>query len=183
LLLVVATQSLAVLAALLAPACGEWLVLAALAAWAVGLVLYPPVLASVFAALRRRRRLDPELWIVMGALAIATLAGTEVLVALRALGALRTVGGWLPDVDLATWAAAAALVMPLLAAELRTRSWSYHASRWSFVFPLGMYGVAGETLGRAEALASVRGVGTVFVFAALAAWAVVVVGLVRSRFR
>jgi dipeptidyl aminopeptidase/acylaminoacyl peptidase len=154
LLVVVATESLAVLAALLAAGRGGAPLLAvALAAWVIGLVLYPPVIIVIARAIRRSRRFDPDLWIVMGALAIATLAGSELLLATRARHALPELAAWLPDVNLVTWAGASALIAPLLLAELRTRSgWRYGGDRWSFVFPLRMYAVASGTLAQAEAL-------------------------------
>jgi tellurite resistance protein TehA-like permease len=116
----------------------------------------------------------------MGALAIATLAGSELLLGARTLHSLHQARNWLPDLDLATWALGSALIIPLVAAELRTRSrWRYDASRWSFVFPLGMYAVASRTLAQADKLALLRDVGHVFFVIALAAWSLVALGLAR----
>jgi|SRR5579862_9761356 len=83
-----------------------------------------------------------------------------------------------PDLDLVTWVLASALILPLLAAELRVRSaWRYQATRWSFVFPLGMYAVASTVLGNAERIPQLRVVGRTFLVLAVAAWAVALLGL------
>ena len=59
------------------------------------------------------------------------------------------------------------------------RRWRYEVARWSFVFPLGMYGVASHVLGSADAYSALRDVGTVFFWIALAAWLLTAAGLAR----
>jgi tellurite resistance protein TehA-like permease len=170
LLTVVATESLAVLGATLdrqgAAPLGE----AALGLWALGLALYPAVAGRNVRSAVREREFSPTLWIVMGALAITTLAAGELFLDRHALDT---------DVGLATWAAASAAIPFLVAAELRVREWRYEVARWSFVFPLGMYGVASHVVGRAAGLPGLRTLGTVFFALALTAWAATAVGLSR----
>jgi tellurite resistance protein TehA-like permease len=179
-LVVVGTESLAALASLLAPYLGAELLPVALAWWALGLALYPPVAAVIAVRLRSRPRFGPNLWITMGALAIATLAGTELLEAARSLQTLAALRAGLRDVDIATWAMASAWIPPLLAAEARNPAgWHYSSSRWSFVFPLGMYGVATQMLGRAAKLGPLADLAHAFFAAALLAWALTLVGLTR----
>lgn len=165
LLLVVGTESLAVLGALLAPRFGVVLRDAALVAWVLGLALYLPVVSLVA---YRRGRFAPDIWIAMGALAIATLAGSELVLASRALHALRVV-------DEITWVVATLLIVPLAVCELRLRDWRYEAARWAFVFPLGMYVVASRTLARAGGGGWPDALSRVFLPIAIAAW--VLVGL------
>lgn len=172
LLSIVATESLAVLAAALDRHGVAPLRDPALAFWALGLALYPLVAGRVVHASLRERDFSPTLWIVMGALAITTLAADELVLDRRALGA---------TVALATWAAASFAIPFLVAAELRVRDWSYELARWSFVFPLGMYGVASRVLGGAAGIAGLRTVGTAFFGIALAAWLLAAVGLTRRR--
>jgi len=180
LLFVVATESLAALAALLAPHSTALLLVVALAAWALGLCLYPLLMTAIVSAARHRSRFAPDLWIGMGALAIATLAGAELVLAPRTLRTLPEIASLLRDIDLATWSLASALIVPLLAAEFLGRtSWRYEASRWSFVFPLGMYAVATRTLAQANTLPPLGKVGIVFFWCALTGWIVVLVGLAR----
>jgi tellurite resistance protein TehA-like permease len=180
LLTVVAIESLALLAALLAPHWTTALLFVAVVAWALGLVLYPLLTGAISLALYRRTRFAPDLWIVMGALAVATLAGTELLLGTRALPTLHQLRRVLPDIDLVTWSLASALIVPLLAAELRERGgWRYEASRWSFVFPLGMYAVARQALGDADKLPPLSGIGRAFFAIAAVAWALALLGLAR----
>jgi len=179
LLVVVATESLAVLAALLAPRWSAALLVVALVAWILGLVLYPFVLGAIVFALSRKPRHAPDLWIVMGALAIATLAGTELRFAVRTVHTLPWLSGS-ADVDLVTWALASSLIVPLVALELNARQrWRYEATRWAFVFPLGMYAVASHALGRAEGWPLLGDVGGAFFIVAVAAWALAAIGLAR----
>jgi tellurite resistance protein TehA-like permease len=183
-LIVVGTESLAVLASLLAPRRGAQLLDAALAWWLLGLCLYPLVAVAIAAELRRHRRFAPALWITMGALAIATLAGTELLLAARALDALAPLRRLLWDSDLALWAVASASILPLAGAELHNGAgWRNPRGRWSFVFPLGMYAVASQQLARAAPLAPLAGIGRVFFVISLLAWALVLLGHAAACFR
>lgn len=174
LLTIVATESLAVLAAALDRHGDAPLRWPALVFWALGLALYPPIAGRVVRGALRERRFEPTLWIVMGALAISTLAAAELLLDHHALGV---------DVALATWVAASTVIPLLVVTELRTRRWRYEVARWSFVFPLGMYGVATRVLGGADSLAGLRTIGTAFFAIALAAWLVTAVGVVGRPLR
>lgn len=170
LLTIVATESLAVLAAALAGHGDAPLRATAVVLWLLGLVLYPPIAGPLVRGSLRDRRFEPTLWIVMGALAITTLAAAELILDRHALGAA---------VALATWAAASAAIPILAVTELRARRWRYEPARWSSVFPLGMYGVASHVLGSADDLTALRTIGTAFFWIALAAWLVTAAGLAR----
>ena len=179
-LVVVGTESLAVSAALLAPRWSGDLLPAAIGWWALGLCLYPFVAAAIAGSLRRQPRFGPDLWVTMGALAISTLAGSELLLAARTLGSFNPLHAWLRAADIGTWAVASAWIVPLIAAEFRHRDdWRYRSSLWSFVFPLGMYSVSTQTLARVVGLAPLVDVGRAFFVAAAAAWVIVLVGLGR----
>jgi tellurite resistance protein TehA-like permease len=168
---IVATESLAVLAAALDGEHDAPLREPAIALWAFGLALYPLVAGRIVHRSLQERRFSPTHWIVMGALAITTLAAAELVLDRRALGSA---------IALATWAAASTAIPFLVVTELRVWRWSYETARWSFVFPLGMYGVASHVLSRADGLPQLRYVGTVFFALALAAWTVTAVGLGRA---
>jgi tellurite resistance protein TehA-like permease len=183
-LVVVGTESLAVLASLLAPHWGTQFLDAAFGWWLLGLCLYPAIAAAIAAELRRRPRFVPALWITMGALAIATLAGTELLLAARTLHALTPVRPLLRISDLTLWALASAWILPLAVADLRSRAgWRNPRGRWSFVFPLGMYAVASQLLARAASLAPLADVGHAFFALALLAWTLVLLGHGAASFR
>jgi tellurite resistance protein TehA-like permease len=171
---IVATESLAVLAAALDREHVAGLQGLAIVLWALGLALYPFVAGPMVHRSLRERDFSPTLWIVMGALAITTLAAAELVLDRGALGS---------GVALATWAAASAAIPFPLATELLLREWRYELARWSFVFPLGMYGVASTVLAGTAGIAGLRELGTVFFGIALAAWALTVGGLARNSFR
>jgi tellurite resistance protein TehA-like permease len=146
---------------------------AALAWWLAGLCLYPLVVATIAAELRIRPRFAPALWITMGALAIATLAGSELLLAARTLAVLAPEHALLRDTNLVLWALASACIAPLAVADARSRAgWKDPWSRWSFVFPLGMYAVASQVVARAAGVEQLARLGRICFFVALAAWAV-----------
>ena len=168
LLMIVATESLAVLAAALDRHGDAPLRVPAIALWALGLALYPLIAGRIVHGAVREARFEPTLWIVMGALAITTLAAAELLLDRGTLGAA---------VALATWAAASAAIPVLVVIDLGARRWRYEVARWSSVFPLGMYAVASRVLGGADGLAGLRTIGTVFFWIALGAWLLTAGGL------
>ena len=86
LMAVVATESLAVLAAILTPVAdtaAPGLLLAGYALWSVGVLLYAVFITFITARLLFRpvasRDLTPPYWINMGATAITALAGSELV--------------------------------------------------------------------------------------------------------
>jgi tellurite resistance protein TehA-like permease len=170
LLTIVATESLAVLAATLDRHGDAPLRAPAIALWALGLALYPLIAGRIVHGAVREAGFEPTLWIVMGALAITTLAASELLLDRGALGSA---------VAFATWAAASAAIPVLVVTELRAQRWHYETARWSSVFPLGMYAVASRVLGSADGVGALRTIGTVFFWLALAAWTLTAAGLAR----
>jgi hypothetical protein len=160
-LLVVATESLAVLAARLG------LGHEALAPLALGLAFYVAVLARF--DLRQLAAGSGDHWIAGGALAIAALACAR---------CAQRVGG-LQTLTLAVWAAAAAWLPVLLAAELAHPRLRFHELRWSTVFPLGMYSVCSFAAGSVAHVGGLTDFARVWVWVALAAWAVVAAWTVR----
>ena len=164
LLAVVATQSLALVAGVLA----ERDALQAarrlgVALFVLGVVLYPIVVALLVPRLRRLARGDERIagddWILLGALAISSLTATHV--------------GVPNAVALALWVAALVWAPALVVAELRSLPLRYDTRRWSTVFPLGMFASASYAVG-------VDVVGAVVVWVALAAWVATSVGAVTS---
>jgi hypothetical protein len=163
-LLVVATESLAVRAARIAVETGErWLGDLALAPFALGLALYVAVLVRF--DLRQLVVGRGDQWIAGGALAIATLACARCAQA----------DGGLHDLTLAVWAAAVAWLPVLAAAEAVRRRLGFDERRWSTVFPLGMYAACSFAAGPAALTDFAR----VWVWVAVAAWAVAAASTVR----
>lgn len=191
---VVATQSVAVAAATLEPALSSArreLALLAVLAWSFGVALY--VVAGTLVLLRlllhdvSPGHLGPPYWVTMGALAITVLAGTRIA-GMTHGPTVDAVGGLVGGASLLCWVIATLLV-PVLVATF----WWRHVRRrvplrylptwWSMVFPLGMYGVAGIELGRADGPALLALVGRIELWFALAVWAVVLVAMLRHLIR
>lgn len=192
LLVVVATQSIAVLSALLAARGGDHrlqLDFLALAMWLGGGMLYIWIATLV---LHRCIHypvapgdLTPPYWIGMGAMAISTLAGAL-------LGFNATDGSFLQPLlpfingfTLLCWAAGTWWIPLLVVLTLwrhvgRRFPLRYDPLYWSAVFPLGMYAASTFEMAHAMDLPFLAPVPAAFLTAALLAWAAAFVGVLRQ---
>jgi tellurite resistance protein TehA-like permease len=177
LLLAVAPESLAVLAATLAtPEHARWLLIAALVLAALGLGLYVYVISRFdFHQLAVGRG---DHWITGGALGICTLAAAKIAIAAKGLGTLGGLGGALEDVAIGLWALTMLWLLVLLFAEARWPRLSAGPARWSTVFPLGMYAVCSFTVGVLAHAGAITSFGHVWVWIGLASWAIVFVATI-----
>ena len=176
--LAVSTESLAVLAAVVAV--GEdaaWLAAAALIPLALGLAAYLFVLARF--DLRQLRTGRGDHWVAGGALAIAALACGRVAEGAQALAPLHGLADGLGTGSLVLWAAALAWLPILVAAELAEPRLGYDARRWSTVFPVGMYTACSFVVGKVEGAGGLVDFARVWIWVGLAVWALVAAGLVR----
>ena len=183
LLVTVATQSLATLAATLAPLLGSaGLRVAADCLWALGAAAYVVIAAAMLARVVRdslaAAELTPDWWIASGAASITAGAGSAIEVAYRGAPWSARSG------TIAAWAVASALIPPLVLAEWR-RTAATHSlagdllNRYATVFPLGMYAVATDDvhgLIGGEPLAALAGAAF---WIALATWAAVTLAIAR----
>jgi hypothetical protein len=173
-LLAVAVASVSVAASELSRAAGvRWLVIPAGICWAVALLAYLFVFSRF--DLREILRGRGDHWVAGGALAIATLAGGDLCLSLRASG--HPFSAALEAVVTLLWVAASASMVGLLLSELARPRWGYHHLRWATVFPLGMYGVCTLTLATILAAAPLLTLARVFVWIGFAAWLLVAAGL------
>ncbi|MER0444165.1 hypothetical protein ABR738_06210 [Streptomyces sp. Edi4] len=176
-LVCVATQGLAVLAATLFLAgAGDWLGWAALGALVLGVLLYGEALARF--DVRELARGAGDQWIAGGAPAISALAAAKLTISPLWTGAahtaLRTTTLVLVGVNLAACAV-------LLGFEVRRPRPRYDIRRWSTVFPLGMTSVAALTAATATGTGWLRPLGEGVLWAACAAWLLVLAGFTRKR--
>ncbi|MBP2450622.1 tellurite resistance/C4-dicarboxylate transporter family protein [Mycolicibacterium lutetiense] len=190
---VVASQSIAVLAAALQPQIAQGrseLALLAVFSWSVGIFLYGA--AGMFVALRmlmyplRPEDLTPPYWVAMGATAITVVAGARI-VEMADAPMVAATRGLIAGTSVFFWAFGTWLIPPLIAAGIWRHvvhriPLRYDATMWSVVFPLGMYGVGGHYLGQADQLPIVESIGYLEGWVALAAWAVTFVAMLRHLF-
>lgn len=195
LIAIVGTESLVTLGSLVAPSLGDlaptvFVLLHML--WGIGLGLY-----GIFITLFAYRvfffdvepdDLTPLLWVVMGAAAISTNAGSALLLNDSGMPFLQAMRPFIDGATLIMWAWGTWWI-PLL---VLIGIWKHAVCRvpitytpmyWGLVFPLGMYAVASLRLSLAADFAPLRTVSLVMVWIALAAWGVTAAGLVGASWR
>lgn len=191
LLISVATSGLATTAADEALFGGGSVFLAlGLALWVLAWVLYVAVTALIvwrgFAHGAGPHTVTPDAWILMGALAIAALAGAHLTgaAAVVAPGAAAAVRGS----AFAVWVVGSAWIPLLVVGQLWRFATVTGALRfanvwWAAVFPLGMYASATAAIGEAVGIAALAPVSVVATWIALAAWLLAAIGVARSGAR
>jgi tellurite resistance protein TehA-like permease len=191
---VVASQSIAVLAAALEPTVGTGrreLALLAVFSWSIGAFLYPA--AGICVAVRlllydlRPVDLTPPYWVSMGATAITVVAGARI-VQMADAPTVAATRGLIAGTSVAFWAFGTWLIPPLVAAGwwrhvVHRIPLRYQAPLWSVVFPLGMYGVGAHYLGQADHLPILRAIGADESWIALAAWTITFLAMLQHLVR
>lgn len=186
---VVASQSVAVAAATIEPVFDpvrRELALLAVMSWSVGVFLYAA--AGILVSLRLMlysfgpEELTPPYWVSMGALAITVLAGARI-VEMADAPMVDVTRDLIAGLAVVFWAFATWLIPVLVAAGwwrhvMRKVPLRYEATLWSIIFPLGMYAVAGIYLGETDRLPVVSVIGSVELWVAFSAWAIVLVSMV-----
>lgn len=186
---VVATQTLSIVAAALAPVAPsvgfrDVLPDVAVCFWGVGVMLYLVLIAIIFLRLLlvevSPAEMGPAYWIAMGATAISVRAAAGILVLHGPHDAtlINEMHPFLVGLSVVLWAFGTWWI-PLLVAfgiwryAIRRYSWAFEPRLWSVVFPLGMYTVASYTLGKAARLDFMVSIARIWVFVGVAAWAAV----------
>jgi tellurite resistance protein TehA-like permease len=196
LLAVVATQSIAVLLALLSAhwdqplrlygnfvALSMWLWGGMLYIWIISLILYRYTFFRFSPA-----DLAPPYWINMGAMAISALAGSLLIDDAPAAPFLASMRPFLEGFTVFYWATGTWWI-PMIAVlavwryGVRRLPLEYDPLYWGAVFPLGMYAVATYKMAEAMALGFLDFIPHVFFWVGLAAWALTFTGMVRSLAR
>ncbi|OBF73103.1 C4-dicarboxylate ABC transporter [Mycobacterium sp. 852002-51613_SCH5001154] len=157
----------------------RWWLTVAVAVWAAAILFYGLmtwlIVWRVVNERQDRDGFEPDTWILMGGMAIATLAGANIHPLAPA---------WLTCpvriVTVVTWVTATLWIPPLIYFGLHRISRRPNMLRfagvwWAFVFPLGMYSAASYAMAGEIGRRSLLTVSLVFFWDALAAWLVVVV--------
>jgi tellurite resistance protein TehA-like permease len=190
----VATQGLSVTAAdLTTQGSPAWLLVVAGAAWLSGVLLYALVLSLIAwrppVGSLRPKIVAPDSWILMGALAITALAGSNILRVARLLHVPGSLTWWIAHVGALTpWSAATLWIPPLLYAAVwradeHPGSLRYSRVWWSAVFPIGMYSAATSAAATELDIPALHTVSLVVFWIAFVAWCAVAFGLLRHSLR
>lgn len=181
-ILTVGTESLALLAAALAFAYrAEWLLIASLPTFALGLGFYLFVLSRF--DVRQLATGHGDHWVTGGALAISTVTAGRIALAVGQLWSSSGAASAFKDVSLVLWALTLMWLPVLLFAEARWPRRRYSVRRWSTVFPVGMYAACSFVVGKLDSAQAITDFAHVWVWVALAVWTLVVTGLARAAGR
>ncbi|MBV7531086.1 tellurite resistance/C4-dicarboxylate transporter family protein [Chitinophaga sp. sic0106] len=194
LLIVVSTESVAVLGAIIANSSHlHWLIwFVSLCTYMtggmfyfvlIGLILYRWLFFSM-----KAETLTPPYWINMGAVAIITLAGARLVMYANAHPMLTDWGGFIRAFTMFFWAFAT-WWNPLLFIMFFYRHFiagvplKYDPQYWSMVFPLGMYGVCTFAYASVTNFSFLKPISALFVIIALGTWVIVMIGLFIDFFQ
>lgn len=193
LLIVVATEALAVLGSFLALQTGSPppLVFASLAFYLLGAMLYVLLAALIFFRWVFRPMHPTEMgapwWINMGAVAIATLAGSRLMALPGTDPSLFLVQHFVPPFTVLLWATSTFWI-PLLTIlfawkELQRGPHGYDPGLWSVVFPLGMYTAATHDYATVAHLPFLDLIPHAVFWVALLAWVLTFIGMLVRLLR
>ncbi len=196
LIAVVAAQSIAVLAASIAAqwsqplrlelnffALSMWLWVGMLYIWIISLIFYRKTFLAFSPG-----DLTPPYWINMGAMAISTLAGTELVQNAADAPFLASLLPFLKGFTVFYWATGTWWIPMLIVLTawqhiIQKFPLRYDPLWWGAVFPLGMYAVATKQMSTAQELPFLAPLAPAFFVAALATWTLTFIGLARELSR
>ncbi len=192
LIAIVGTESLVLLGAPLAGEFGSLqntIFVAVHALWGIGIVFYGIFITlfayRIFFLPVNAAEMNPLFWVVMGAAAIATNAGSTLILTQPDLPFLVAMRPFVNGTTLILWAWATWWI-PLLVIYgiwrhvVRRYPLTYAPMYWSLVFPLGMYAVATYRLSLASDFQPIEILSQTMVWIALGAWAATMLGLLAS---
>ncbi|MCZ2121447.1 MAG: tellurite resistance/C4-dicarboxylate transporter family protein [Anaerolineales bacterium] len=195
LLLVVSTQSISVTGASLTEFFGpfaEALLLLTLTMFLLGFMLYILVISLIFYRFTffrlKPEELAPPYWINMGAMAITTLAGSALILEANHWKLIQDIMPFLKGITLLFWATATWWIPLLIILSVWRHGYKrvpivYEPSYWGLVFPLGMYTVCTFQLAKALPLDILYIIPRYFVYLAIVAWVLAMLGLIAQLSR
>jgi len=193
LLAVVATQSMAVLGALIAVHVPQPLRLElnffALSMWLWGGMLYIWMMSLIFYRYTffqfSPADLSPPYWINMGAMAISTLAGSQLILNTPHAPFLASMLPFIKGFTVFYWATGTwwipmLLILAIWRHGIRRFPFHYDPLYWGAVFPLGMYAASTQHMNEAMQIEFLDVLPKIFLALGLLAWSVLFIGQIRS---
>lgn len=189
LITIVGTQSLVLLGVKIAPSFGAYehfMMVEVHMLWGLGLALYLIFVTlfchRIFFLSLKPEDLSPLLWVVMGAAAISANAGTSLLESQNQMSFLANQKPFIDGITLmlyswATWLVPLLTLFGIWKHLVRKMPFKYEPVIWSMVFPLGMYTVASEQIGRAAEFPPLIWISQIMIVLALVAWVCSLTGL------
>lgn len=165
----------------------RWLGLLTVLSWSVGVALYGCMAILVLLRIIHygisAKEFEPPYWVAMGALAIAVVAGTNV-VNIESSPMVDATRALIESTIAVFWSFCLWLIPVLIGAGVWRHfvhkiPLKYTPTLWSMVFPIGMFSVASITLGRVDNLPVVEAFGEVALWIAVAVWGVVFIAMLR----
>jgi len=185
----VATQAISVLGTLIAPHLPEYeavVLFVSLVFYLLGCMLYLNIMTLIFYRftffVMKPESLTPPYWINMGAVAIATLAGSTLLLSGGQSPLIVELSPFIKGFTLFFWAAGTWWI-PLLVILGIWRHFKKHTPMkysplyWGMIFPLGMYTAGTFKLAKALNLDFLMVIPTYFIYFAFLAWLWTMLGL------
>jgi tellurite resistance protein TehA-like permease len=159
---------------------GMWLGGGMLYIWIISLIFYRYTFFAMSPS-----DLAPPYWINMGAVAISTLAGAALIAAAPLSPVLQDVLPFLKGFTLLFWATATWWIPMLVILGTWRHVYmrfplQYDPLYWGAVFPLGMYTVCTFRLANTIGAPYLLFIPRVFLYVALTAWAIAMIGLIRQ---
>jgi tellurite resistance protein TehA-like permease len=160
--------------------------------WGIGLVLYGIYITlfayRIFFAEFEPEHITPLLWVVMGAAAISTNAGSTLILSGTTLPFLQSMRPFIDGVTLIAWAWATWWIPMLVLFGLwkhgiRKVPITYTPMLWSLVFPLGMYALASLRLSLAGDFPPLHVISVAMIWIALAAWLATAIAFASASWR
>lgn len=188
----VATQSISVLGSLIASQIPEYqqlILFIALVFYLLGCMLYLNIITLIFYRFTffslKPETLTPPYWINMGAVAIATLAGSTLILSGDQWSLLADLTPYLKGFTLFFWATATWWIPLLLILGFwrhvhKQFPLEYSPMYWGMVFPLGMYTASSFRLAKAIEVDFLLVIPQYFIYLALLAWLLTAYGLLRQ---
>lgn len=186
----VASQSLAIGMAQVQPFFREgaaWVGLLAVLSWSVGVALYAGVAMLVLLRIIHYgitpKEFEPPYWVAMGAMAIAVVAGSNII-DMQSTPMVDATRALIAGTVVVFWSFCVWLIPMLIGAGVWRHGihkipLTYVPTLWSIVFPIGMFAVASISLGRADALPLVEAIGDGALLVAVIVWALVFLAMLR----
>jgi tellurite resistance protein TehA-like permease len=192
LIIIVSTESVSVLGTALAPHLPfptDVALFISLSLFLIGCMLYIVIITLIFYRLTffdlRAQDLAPAYWINMGAVAIVTLAGSDLIQHVAEWSFLHSIIHFLNGFTLlfwsfGTWWIPLIVVLGIWRHIHQSIPIRYHPQYWGLVFPLGMYTACTYSLANATGIQFLSGISSVFVYIAIFAWAITMIGLIHK---